>query len=248
MIRTAMLLAAGEGRRMRPLTLTTPKPLLPVAGSSLIQLQLARLRDAGIERVVINLAYLGEQIAQALGDGRQLGLEIVYSREAQPLETGGGLNAALPLLGREPFLLVNGDVWSDIDLFGLAKVGLKSESLAHLVMVPNPNHNGAGDFSLAADGKLQLVTGEPDRVSLGSKNRIVSAPSFGIACTYSGVAILDPAAIQTYPKRRNLFPLREVLYWLIEQRRISGELHQGAWLDVGTPERLAELRELLEAR
>jgi MurNAc alpha-1-phosphate uridylyltransferase len=208
----AMILAAGEGRRMRPLTLSTPKPLLQVRGVSLIEHHIRRLAEAGVRELVINVAYLGEQICAALGDGRALGVHIQYSVEPEPLETAGALHHALPLLGDAPFLLVNGDVWTDYSFANLRNHSLRG--LGHLVLVPNPEHKLTGDFSLDDAGNL----GELDGTT-----------SF----TFSGISLLSQA--------RSQFPLREVFSWAIQNQQLSGELFSGTWCDVGTPERLAEL-------
>jgi N-acetyl-alpha-D-muramate 1-phosphate uridylyltransferase len=216
----AMLLAAGRGERMRPLTDVTPKPLLMVAGRPLIAWHLARLAAAGIRDVVINLSWLGEQIAAALGDGAAQGVRIHYSREPWPaLETGGGIRQALPLLGEEPFLLVNGDVYTDVDF---AALRLAPGDLAQLVLVPNPPHHVKGDFHLDG-GRITEQQGE--------------------RLTYSGIAMLHPALLaQAEPGR---FPL---LPWLLKARdagRLGGQRHAGVWIDVGTPERLADLDDRL---
>jgi N-acetyl-alpha-D-muramate 1-phosphate uridylyltransferase len=212
----AMLLAAGRGERMRPLTDQCPKPLLQVAGQPLIGWHLRRLAAAGFREVVINLSWLGEQIASALGDGARYGVSIAYSREPWPaLETGGGIFNALPLLGTEPFLLVNGDVYTDID-FGALR--LQSADLGQLVLVPNPEHNLKGDFWLQ-DGRLVEAGGE--------------------RLTYSGIAMLRPELLAGAPGGR--FPL---LPWLNRARdagRLGGQQHAGRWLDIGTPQRLAQL-------
>jgi MurNAc alpha-1-phosphate uridylyltransferase len=211
-----MLLAAGRGERMRPLTDQCPKPLLPVGGRPLIVWQLERLAAAGFTEVVINLSWLGEQIAAALGDGANYGVSIQYSREPWPaLETGGGIFNALPLLGPGPFLLVNGDVFTDVDLRALR---LAPEDLGQLVLVPNPAHNPRGDFGLAGE-------------------RIVAQG--GERLTYSGTALLRPELLQGASAGR--FPL---LPWLNRARdagRLGGCKHMGRWLDVGTPGRLAQL-------
>lgn len=213
-----MLLAAGRGERMRPLTDRCPKPLLPVAGKPLIVWHLERLAAGGFTEVVINLSWLGEQIAAALGDGAQHGVRIAYSREPWPaLETGGGVHQALPLLGDAPFLLVNGDVFTDIDFRALA---LAPGDLAQLVLVSNPEHHPRGDFWLAPEGR-------------------VVAEERGERLTYSGVAILHPALFAGAEPGR--FPL---LPWLLRAReagRLGGQKHAGRWLDVGTTERLARL-------
>jgi len=216
----AMLLAAGRGERMRPLTDATPKPLLPVAGRPLVAWHLSRLAASGVRDVVINLSWLGEQIAAALGDGSAHGVRIHYSREPWPaLETGGGIRQALPLLGDEPFLLVNGDVYTDVDFTALR---LAPGDLAQLVLVPNPPHHPAGDFHLAA-GRITAEQGE--------------------RLTYSGIAMLHPALLaEAEPGRFALLP------WLLKAReagRLGGQRHDGLWIDVGTPERLADLDDRL---
>lgn len=211
-----MLLAAGRGERMRPLTDSCPKPLLEVAGRPLIAWHLQRLAAARIHEVVINLSWLGEMIATALGDGAAFGLRIAYSREPWPaLETGGGLVQALPLLGKDPFLLVNGDVFTDVDF---TQLRLTAGDLAQLVLVPNPEHHQKGDFHLA-QGRITATAGE--------------------RLTYSGVALLDPEIFAGAAPGR--FPL---LPWLLRARdagRLGGQKHTGTWLDIGTPARLAQL-------
>lgn len=219
----AMLLAAGRGERMRPLTDRCPKPLLEVGGRPLIAWHLRALVAAGITDIVINLSWLGGQIRDALGDGAAYGVRIAYSEEGEPpLETGGGIRQALPLLGDAPFLLVNGDVFTDIDFASLA---LPGDSLAHLVLVPNPEHHPRGDFDL-----------QDERIAAGAGDRL----------TYAGVAVLDPALLAGAAAGR--FPL---LPWLLrarDARRLTGQRHDGYWLDVGTPARLAELDARLRAR
>ncbi len=221
--RTAMLLAAGKGTRMLPLTEHCPKPLLRVGEHPLIGHQLLRLKSAGMTNVVINVAYLGEQIIEAIGDGAAYDVNVRFSREAQPLETAGGIHRALPLLGSTPFVLVNGDVWSDFDLAQLAAKPLPDECLGHLVLVANPSHNPSGDFALDGD-------------------RIVPAEAGLTTFTYSGMALFRPEIIAQYPKRRECFGLKEVFDWAIAQGRLSGQVHKGDWVDVGTPERLQALR------
>lgn len=208
---------------MLPLTQDTPKPLLPVVSDTLIGHQLQRIRAAGLQQVIINVAYLGQQIIERLGHGADYDVTIAYSEEPQPLETAGGINRALPLLGDGPFVLVNGDVWCDFDLAQLVDKMLPEQCLGHLVLVPNPSHNSGGDFALV-DGLL--------------------VPSAGAdtSFTYSGIALLRPELIAHYPQRRERFGLKEVFDWAIAQGRLSGEVHSGHWLDVGTPERLDQLR------
>jgi len=241
-ITQAMILAAGEGRRMLPLTLDTPKPLLEVGGKTLIEWQLQRLKHCGIERVVINVAYLGEQIMDYLGDGAAYGVDIGYSQEPYPLETGGALNAALSLLDNAPFILVNGDVWCDYPLSELDDGVVFNEEAgahsvgAHLVLVDNPEHNGRGDFILQ-QGRITASTDKTGEVSSVTK----SSAGF----TFSGLSIIHPNAISAYPHLREKFPLKEVFEWLITRNRLSGEHYSGQWIDVGTPERLRSLDRLL---
>jgi N-acetyl-alpha-D-muramate 1-phosphate uridylyltransferase len=217
----AMILAAGRGERMRPLTDHRPKALLPVGGRPLIQRLVQALVGAGIHDLVVNLAHLGEQIAEALGDGGSLGARIAYSREAQALETAGGIANALPLLGTAPFIAVNADVCTDYDFSGLVTTarGLPRQgALAHLVLVPNPPHHPAGDFGLSggrvtADGAVRH--------------------------TFSGIGAYQPALFAGIaPGSRAR--LADLLYSGISQRQVTGELYPGYWQDVGTPERLAQ--------
>ncbi|MBD3766334.1 MAG: nucleotidyltransferase family protein [Gammaproteobacteria bacterium] len=211
----AMILAAGRGERMRPLTDNTPKPLLMVGGKPLIVWHLEALARAGIQEVIINHAWLGEQIPHALGDGSRWGLTIRYSAEGNlGLETGGGIFNALPLLGDAPFLLVNGDVFTDINLANLVQRGLAEEMLAHVCLVDNPEHHPQGDFSLSAQG---LVS---------------DAPSL----TFAGVSLISPDLFAQC--HAGTFPLAPLLRKAMQTHQVSGEHHRGFWLDVGTPERL----------
>jgi Nucleoside-diphosphate-sugar pyrophosphorylase involved in lipopolysaccharide biosynthesis/translation initiation factor 2B, gamma/epsilon subunits (eIF-2Bgamma/eIF-2Bepsilon) len=219
-----MILAAGEGRRMRPLTLTTPKPLLMAGNKPLIEYHINNLTAAGIQRIVINVAYLGQKIIDFVGDGSRYGVSIDYSIEPEPLETAGAIGYALPLLGDTPFVLVNGDVWSDYPLVNLTR--LDTVSGAHLVMVKNPLHHHSGDYGVS-DGV------------------IVPAQQVRESVTFSGLSVIAPSAITAYPKRRLKFPLREVFNGLMEQRRLTGEVYAGEWRDIGTPERLALLDQQL---
>jgi N-acetyl-alpha-D-muramate 1-phosphate uridylyltransferase len=211
-----MVLAAGRGERMRPITDILPKPLVPVADKPLIGYHLERLARAGVAEVVINLSWLGDRIRAALGDGREYRLSITYSDEGPvPLETGGGIFNALPLLGPEPFLVVNGDTWSDIDYGHLA---LEDGANGHIVLVPNPAHNPRGDFGMEGD---RVVEREVDRL------------------TYSGVGVYRPEFFVGCSPGR--FPMLPLMKRAIAARLLRGELHQGEWCDVGTPERLATL-------
>jgi N-acetyl-alpha-D-muramate 1-phosphate uridylyltransferase len=214
----AMVLAAGRGERLRPLTDTLPKPLLAVRGKPVIIWIIERLARAGIVDLVINHAHLGSKIEQALGDGRALGVAIRYSPEAEALETAGGIANALPLLGSEPFIVVNGDIYCDFDFSALRRRAL-GERLAHLVLVPNPEHNAAGDFALN-----------------GSQVATEGAPRY----TFSGIAQYRPelfAGVERGAKAK----LAPLLTQAIRGGRASGELHLGMWHDVGTPQRLAAL-------
>jgi N-acetyl-alpha-D-muramate 1-phosphate uridylyltransferase len=225
----AFILAAGRGERMRPLTDHTPKPLLQAGGKPLIVWHLERLAAAGFREIVINHAHLGWQIEAALGDGAQWGLHIQYSAEPPgALETAGGIATALPLLGDQPFLVVNGDVYCDIDFGRFPRLTAEgTQTLAHLVMVPNPAHHNSGDFSL--DGK---------RVVYASGEQTL---------TYSGVAVFAPAFFAEV-KPGSIMKLRPLLDAAIAAGTLTGERHTGRWVDVGTPQRLAELdQELRDA-
>jgi MurNAc alpha-1-phosphate uridylyltransferase len=215
----AMILAAGLGKRMRPLTDHCPKPLLPVAGKPLIVHHLERLRVAGIHEVVINVSYRAEQIMETLGDGDAFGLRIDWSRETTPLETGGGIQQALPLLGEAPFLLINGDVWCEALPSAQA---LQGEDLAHLMLVNNPPHHPGGDFDLRAG-----------RVHQSSATRF----------TFAGISVIHPALLAG--QSQGAFALAPLLRAAIDNQRVSGQHYAGHWVDVGTPERLAELESQL---
>ncbi len=212
----AMILAAGLGKRMRPLTDHCPKPLLPVGGKPLIVHHLERLAGAGFQEVVINVSYRGEQIRDALGNGQAYGLQIFWSQEASPLETGGGIRQALPLLGEAPFLLINGDVWCDLDLTRFPSL---DGDLAHLWLVDNPAHHPRGDFHLDAQGRVS-DQGEP-------------------RLTYSGIGVIDTALVACHAP--GAFPLAPLLRQAILDERIGGTHYTGQWIDVGTPQRLAAL-------
>ncbi len=215
----AMILAAGRGERMRPLTDQTPKPLLAAGGKPLIVWHLERLAAAGFREIVINHAHLGAQIEATLGDGARWGLAIRYSPEPPgALETAGGIANALPLLGDAPFLVVNGDIFCDWD-FNRARV-LAGRRPAHLVIAANPAHHHSGDFSL--DGERLCFAG--------------SGPTF----TYTGIGVFTPDFFAAVPKGAAL-KLRPLLDAAIAAGTLTGEQHQGVWVDIGTPERLAEL-------
>lgn len=228
----AMVLAAGKGKRMRPLTETVPKPLLEVAGQPLIEWQIQRLAKAGIRELVVNLHHLGEQIEERLGDGADLGVAITYSREEALLETAGGIGQALPQLGSEPFIVCNADVWSDFDFQQLPEVGLPDGRLAHLVMVPNATHHPVGDFWLGSNGVLSATGGDSmtdDKASWLGKY------------TYAGIALLSPALFHDLPAGPQ--PLAPLLLKAMAAGKVSGQLFEGEWVDVGTPERLAQLNQ-----
>ena len=218
--RVAMILAAGRGERMRPLTDHTPKPLLPLAGKPLIEYHIEALARAGFERLVINHAHLGEQIEQALGDGSRWAVTIRYSPEPEgALETGGGIHHALPLLGAAPFLVINGDVWVDYDF---TRSALPAGMLAHLLLVDNPPQHPAGDFCLR-----QGLVGE------GASPRL----------TFGGIGVYDAELFAGLEPGR--FPLAPLLRRAMAQGRVSGERLTSAWVDVGTPERLQQLERQL---
>jgi MurNAc alpha-1-phosphate uridylyltransferase len=222
----AMVLAAGRGERLRPITDTTPKPLVPVGGRPLIAWHLEALARSGFREVVINLSWLGTQIRTALGDGARYGVRIDYSDEGSTaLEVGGGIFKALHLLGPGPFLVVNGDTWTDIDFAALAAraaTDIASEATARLVFVPNPPSHPRGDFGLEGD---RVVERERDRL------------------TYSGIGVYRPELFAGCAAGK--FPLAPLLRQAIAAGRLRGELHRGEWWDAGTPERLADLDERL---
>jgi MurNAc alpha-1-phosphate uridylyltransferase len=212
-----MILAAGRGERMRPLTDRTPKPLLPVAGKPIIVHTINQLVSAGFHDIVINHAHLGKQIEAALGNGEQFGATISYSPEGEEaLETAGGIINALPLLGKDVFLVVNGDIATD---FPFAELKKQPVDLAHLVAVDNPEHHPKGDFGLDKDGK----------VIVNSSERF----------TFSGIGLYHPDLFAgTAPGKSKLWPL---LLQAISDKRVTGEKYSGFWMDIGTPERLNDL-------
>ena len=223
----AMILAAGRGERMRPLTLTRPKPLLEIGGVPLIVHHLGALAAAGFAEVVINLSWLGDQIRDSLGDGSRYGLSIVYSDEGpEPLETGGGIFRALPLLGPDPFLVVNGDIWTDFPYASLPHT-LRDDDLAHCVLVPNPDHHPKGDF-VYVDGRIVEDAG----ASTGGAS---GAPRL----TFAGIGVYRRGLFDGCNDGR--FPLAPRIRAAARQDRAGAEVHHGTWSDVGTPQRLAEL-------
>jgi len=212
----AMILAAGRGERMRPLTDAIPKPLLRVGGQCLIEYHLMALQRAGIREAVINLGHLGEQIQTLLGDGQRYGLSIRYSHEGDHiLDTGGGIHHALPMMGEEPFLVINGDIFTD---FPFESLRGREVALAHVVLVANPVHHPQGDFSLM--GEMVHAEGEP-------------------RFTFSGIGVYRPELFAGCSA--GVFPLAPLLRHAMAAGQVSGEFYAGMWCDVGTPARLSEL-------
>ncbi|MGE8685360.1 MAG: N-acetylmuramate alpha-1-phosphate uridylyltransferase MurU [Acinetobacter sp.] len=217
----AMILAAGLGNRMRPLTLYKPKPLLEVGGKPLIVWHIEKLKKIGVTEIIINSAWLADVLIGALGDGSKFGVTIRWTREAEGLETAGGIINALPLLGTEPFILVNGDVWTTFDFSSLLNVNLGAD-LAHLVYVTNPAQHPKGDFILANGRSYTFEQGQQ-----------------GEALTYSGVAVINPKMFDGLDAGKR--PLAPLLKNAMLDGKISAEKMQAAWVDVGTPERLSDL-------
>jgi N-acetyl-alpha-D-muramate 1-phosphate uridylyltransferase len=214
----AMILAAGRGERMRPLTDTVPKPLLEVAGKALIVYQIEALESAGVKEIVINTGHLGEQIQYELGTGSAFGVDIFYSDEGENiLETAGGIIQALPLLGDDPFIVTNADIYTDFDYGSLPS---EPDYDAHLVLVDNPPHNLKGDFVL-----------ENGRIIDEGKQKL----------TYSGISIFYPYFFENCKTGRA--PLAPLLHQAAKESRLGGQQFMGEWLDIGTPERLKEVSE-----
>jgi MurNAc alpha-1-phosphate uridylyltransferase len=243
----ALILAAGKGERMRPLTLSRPKPLLQVGGMALIEHHLYALAGAGYCDVVINLSWLGEQIPAALGDGSRYGLRLDYSDEGpEPLETGGGIFRALPRLspmGVETFLVLNGDVWMDYPYAQLRERyadGLPGRDQAHLVLVPNPAHNPRGDFACDGGRMVEPVPGMATDTAVASK--LAALPRY----TFSGLGVYHPSLFNGCSG--GIFKLAPLLRTASVAGRASVELFDGDWRDIGTPERLAELNARLSRR
>ena len=219
----AFILAAGLGRRLRPLTNRTPKPMLMVGGKPLLQWHLEALLRANIRHVVINVSWLAEQVEDYFGDGSSFGLNIQWSRETVPLETGGGILTALPLLGDKPFLVVNGDVWTDFSFQHICSRTMNKDTLAHLLMVENPPHNATGDFSI----QQGMAGFERDRF------------------TFSGISLLSPALFNSSSDYPSIFPLRDLLRPAIMANRVSADIYSGEWFDIGTVERYDALNKKL---
>jgi MurNAc alpha-1-phosphate uridylyltransferase len=256
----AMILAAGEGRRMRPLTDVTPKPLLEVGGTPLIEHHIARLSAAGFTEIVVNVSYLGQQLVDFLGDGSQWQVAISISAEQTPLETAGGIIQALPRLGDAPFLLVNGDVFTDYPFAQLRETA-PAERGAHIVLAPNPAHRPRGDFLLsgrsvealplgaehldasqdvsAKQTSLSEVNQSADTHCVSALTQVSTSSVDSNIATYSGIGVYDPVMFQDCaPGKR---PLKPLLDAAIYSGSLSGELYEGVWEDVGTPERLTAL-------
>lgn len=226
----AFVLAAGRGERMRPLTDTLPKPLVPLKGKALIDYQLEKLSAAGIQDVIVNVAYLGEQVVEHLQKQDHVKLNIMISREPEPLETGGALYHARELIGNDDILLVNGDVWSEINYSNVIEnalaLGCVAKGGAHLVLVENPAFKSVGDFSL--DGSALKFLEESEK-----------------GFTFSGVSVLSSKLLNCYPEMREKFPLKEIFDWGILNQKISAEVFTAYWNDVGTPERLKEVENFI---
>lgn len=221
----AMILAAGLGTRMRPLTDHTPKPLLEVGGKPLIVWHIENLVRSGFTDIIINTAWMGMALEATLGNGAQFGAHIRWSHEGEPLETAGGIIKALPLLGTEPFLVINGDIWLRYDFIALRTCFAHTQKMAHLVLVSNPEHNRKGDFALQG----RVFAG----VECTARNE--GEPRF----TFSGLSVLHPRLFAGLENGKR--PLTPLLREAIAAEQVTGEYFAGPWVDVGTPQRLAEL-------
>lgn len=238
----AMLLAAGRGERMRPLTDRIPKPLLEAGGKPLIVWHIEKLARAGITELVVNHAHLGAQIEAALGDGSRFGAHIRYSPEARALETAGGIAYALPLLGDEPFAVINSDIWCDYDFALLPERAAALQAggdAAHLVLVDNPPHHPNGDFCLSGNRLVPL----PSPAGGGG----VGGEGMPTKRTFSGIGIYQPSLFSRIP-RGGTAPLAPLLREQIAAGHVGSEHHRGLWVDVGTPQRLAELDKLIRTK
>jgi MurNAc alpha-1-phosphate uridylyltransferase len=227
-IKKAMILAAGLGTRMRPLTLETPKPLLDVGGKPLIVWHVEALKQAGVDEIVINTAWLADKLVAALGNGQQFGVNIAWSHEGEALETAGGIIKALPLLGDEPFVLVNGDVWTRFDRNQLTSHQL-GDDLAHLVLVDNPPQHPNGDFVLHQQRIVSDYADLPEGTAQDDAGKF----------TFSGLSVLNPVLFKGLPQGKT--PLAPILRQAMRQQKVSGLKMHSAWVDVGTPERLQQL-------
>ncbi|MCK5454673.1 MAG: nucleotidyltransferase family protein [Calditrichia bacterium] len=224
----AMILAAGRGERLRPLTDQTPKPLLQIGGKALIEYHIENLVRSGINEIVINLSYLGEKIRAALGDGDRWGARIFYLEEGESaLETGGGILHALPLLGDSPFVVVNGDIWTDFPFSDLSKQSPENpKGLAHLVLTKNPEHHPDGDFML-------------------DKGQVHSNNGQGHSLTFTGIGVYHPTLFSGCTEKR--FPLAPLLRKAMESGQVTGQAYAGMWMDIGTRQRLDELDMFLKS-
>ena len=235
----AMILAAGEGRRMQPLTDLTPKPLLRVSGRPLIEHHIVRLEEAGFTELVVNVSHLGQQLIDFLGDGSRWNVCVTISKEPTPLETAGGIIQALPLLGDEPFLLVNGDIYTDYPFAQLSE-RKPTDVGAHIVLVPNPTHNPEGDFllgeSCVESRELAVIAAD-----MGAPEQSTASSMTPRGATYSGMGVYSTAFFASWPAGKQ--PLKPLLDAAIATNLLSGELYHGIWEDVGTPERLTDLNE-----
>ena len=223
----AMILAAGRGKRLDPLTATTPKPLIKVGNKPLIQYHIENLASAGIKEIVINTCWLGEQIESYFGDGSSFGLTIKWSKESELLETGGGVSNALHLLGREPFLLINADIWSNFLFSSLVEKKLPPNIDANLILIPKPAHNKGGDFTLKSGSIVGIPT--PQQITY----------------TFSGISILRPEIFTKYVTLTKSFPLLDLLSKHISLESVMGSIYRGIWWDSGTLENLEALDSFL---
>ncbi len=222
-----MIFAAGYGKRMAPLTDHMPKPLIRVCGKPLIVYHIENLTSLGVTRIVINSHWQADKLVAALGDGERFGVHILWSHEPQILNTGGGMLHALPMLGSEPFLVVNGDVWTDYDFSRLVAIEVEADA-AHLVMVPNPPQHHQGDFAVDSQGRLSLDDDAP-------------------RLTYSGIGLYGAQFIRRFAPSTTAFPLVEALQAAVACGKVTAELYEGDWEDVGTPDRFRQLEDRLTA-
>ncbi|MGI9251662.1 MAG: N-acetylmuramate alpha-1-phosphate uridylyltransferase MurU [Pseudohongiellaceae bacterium] len=235
----ALILAAGLGKRMRPLTDDLPKPLLQVGGKALIEHQIERLVAAGVSDIVINLFHLGHKIQQALGDGSRYGAHIRYSQEDIPMETAGGIIKAMPLLASDCFIVANADVWTDFDYARLKAITNK-DCLGHLVLVRDAEHNPQGDFYLDSNGRVH--TAPPSSPSSTPETKNQQDPQHQ-RLTFTGISVLHKNLFHGLPVRP--CPVVPLLQEAMQRSLITGELHTGRWMDIGTPERLKKANAML---